>query len=110
MQLKPKKEDIRGKDILLIEDIVDQGFTLSKIQNHLSTQRLNSLKTCVLLTKRLYNPTPEVKEFRKSLTLDYVGFSVPDRWVAGYGIDSGHNFRQIPDIIVVKKEKYSSGK
>lgn len=105
IELKPV--DLRGKDVLLIEDIVDQGFTLWEIKkNLLEKENLNSLKVCALLNKVLKNPSAEVKEIKKNLTLDYLGFEIPDRWIAGYGIDAGGDFRDLPFIIAVRENYY----
>jgi hypoxanthine phosphoribosyltransferase len=105
IELKP--QNLEGKDVLLIEDIVDQGFTLFEIRQRLDEEEnLNSLKICALLNKILRNPTKEVREIKNKLTLDYLGFEIPDRWVAGYGIDAGEDFRHLPFIISVKEDYY----
>lgn len=104
IELEPK--DIKGKNVLLLEDIVDQGFTLFEIQKYLLNQKVSSLKTCVLLNKILMKPTEEVKKLRKKLVLDYVGFEIPDRWIAGYGIDAGEDFRHLPCVVIVKEKYY----
>lgn len=105
IELKPL--DLRGKDVLLIEDIVDQGFTLWEIKkNLLEKESLNSLKTCALFNKVLKNPSEEVREIKEKLVLDYLGFEIPDRWIAGYGIDAGGDFRHLPFIVAVKENYY----
>jgi hypoxanthine phosphoribosyltransferase len=105
IELKP--QDLEGKDVLLIEDIVDQGFTLFKIkQKLLEEENPKSLKICALLNKKLKNPTIEVGEIKNKLILDYLGFEIPDRWIAGYGIDAGEDFRHLPFIISVKENYY----
>jgi len=105
IELKPR--NLEGKDVLLIEDIVDQGFTLFEIkQKLLEEENLNSLKICALLNKTLKNPTKEVSEIKNKLILDYLGFEIPDRWIAGYGIDAGEDFRHLPFIISVKENYY----
>jgi hypoxanthine phosphoribosyltransferase len=105
IELKP--QDLEGKDVLLIEDIVDQGFTLFKIkQKLLEEESPKSLKICALLNKKLKNPTIEVSEIKNKLILDYLGFEIPDRWIAGYGIDAGEDFRHLPFIISVKENYY----
>lgn len=99
--------DVRGKDVILLEDIVDQGFTLLETKKYLLKKAgVCSIKSCVLLDKKLRNPTDEVKEIRKGLSLDYAGFEVPDRWVAGYGADAGEDFRHLPFIVIVKEDYY----
>jgi len=99
--------DIAKRDILIIEDIIDQGFTLSWLTEHLKREKkANSVKICTLLDKKLDNPTPSVKQIRENLHIDYSGFSIPDCWVAGYGIDTADNFRNMPFIITVNEEYY----
>ncbi len=98
--------DVRGKDVLLVEDIVDQGFTLARIIEMLKERKVNSLKVCVLLDKTLKKPSPEVRRIRRSLRFDYVGFKIPDRWVAGYGIDAAGDFRDLPFVITVNEKFY----
>jgi hypoxanthine phosphoribosyltransferase len=98
--------EVTGKHVLLVEDIVDQGFTLSKIIEMLRDKKVKSLKVCVLLDKKLKNPSPQVKGIRSRLSFDYVGFQIPDRWVAGYGIDAGGDFRDLPFVITVNEKYY----
>jgi hypoxanthine phosphoribosyltransferase len=105
IELKP--QNLEGKDALLIEDIVDQGYTLFEIKRKLlEEENLNSLKICALLHKILINPTKEVREIKDKLIFDYLGFEIPDRWIAGYGIDAGEDLRHLPFIISVKENYY----
>lgn len=107
VQLELAPRDIEGKDILLIEDITDQGFTLTWLLNYLKEERgVNSVRTCSLLNKILRDPSSEVEELRKNLIVDYIGFNIPDVWVAGYGVDAGHDFRNLPFIISVDESYY----
>lgn len=107
VKIERKPWNLKGKDVLIIEDIVDQGFTLwAIVQNLKENEHPNSLKVCALLSKVLKNPTKEVLELKAKLTLDYLGFEVPDRWVAGYGIDAGGDFRQLPFIVAVREVYY----
>lgn len=100
-------KDLEGKRVLLVEDIVDQGFTLYSVQNWLLKKaKAKEVKVCALLEKRLKNPSDKVKKLRANLKLDWVGFSIPDRWVAGYGIDAGEDFRFLPFVVVVREEYY----
>ncbi len=109
IELRPKT--LEGKDVLLIEDIVDQGFTLYEIkQELLEKENLKSLRICALLNKILKNPSTEVQEIKNRLDIEYVGFEIPDRWIAGYGIDAGDDFRHLPFIITVKESYYLSRK
>ncbi|MHA1775772.1 MAG: phosphoribosyltransferase [Promethearchaeota archaeon] len=99
--------DIEGEHVIIVEDIIDQGFTLSELQKFLiEEKKAASVKICTLLYKRLEQPTQEVKEIRTNLNIDYIGFTIPDVWVAGYGIDSGDDFRQLPFVIAVNEDYY----
>jgi len=89
------REDIRDRDVLLIEDIVDTGLTLKHIQDILLARKPASLKTCVFLDKR--------PRRRVDVTLDYVGFEIPDEYVVGYGLDYENRFRNLPYIAIFKK-------
>jgi len=89
------REDIRGKDVLLVEDIVDTGFTLKYIRDMLLAREPSSLKICVFLDKK--------ERRRVDIPLDYVGFEIPDRYVVGYGLDYDNKFRNLPYIAIFKK-------
>ncbi|MHA1512051.1 MAG: phosphoribosyltransferase family protein, partial [Promethearchaeota archaeon] len=87
--------DIEKRDIIIIEDIIDQGFTLNALMDYLvKKKKVNSVKICSLLLKKLDNPSQEVKQSRKNIEnhVDFIGFTVPDIWVAGYGIDASNDF------------------
>jgi len=102
---------LSGEEILIAEDIVDQGFTLSAVKEWLLEEAgVKDVKICALLEKRLGHPTPRVREIRKRLKLDWVGFTIPDRWVAGYGVDAGDDFRALPYLAIVREEYYLKGK
>lgn len=90
------REDIKGKDVLLIDDIVDTGITLNKIRERVFSRRPNSVKICVLLNKK--------ERRRIDVPLDYVGFEIPDEFVVGYGLDYESRFRNLPYISVFKKD------
>ncbi|MFH1856887.1 MAG: hypoxanthine phosphoribosyltransferase [Candidatus Omnitrophota bacterium] len=81
---------VKDKDVLIIEDIVDSGFTLSKIKEYLLAQKPASLKICTLLDK------PSRRKVK--VKLDYAGFEIPDKFVVGYGIDYANKYRQLPYI------------
>lgn len=84
------KEDIEGKDIIIIEDIVDTGRTLTYLKEHLKTKNPKSLKICTLLDK---------KERRVcEIEPEYVGFNIPDKFVLGYGLDVDESYRNLPYI------------
>lgn len=82
--------DISGKNIIIIDDIVDTGRTLFEIRNYLSKKNPNSIKTCCLLDKK------EKREF--DIGIDYCGFSCPDVFVVGYGMDASGMYRNLPYI------------
>lgn len=88
--------DIKGSDILLIDDILDTGNTLLKVSETIRQMKPNSLKTCVLLDK----------QSRRSVDIeaDFVGFDIPDDFVVGYGLDFAERYRQLPYIGVLKNE------
>ena len=92
--VKDLDEGIEGKDVLLIEDIVDSGNTLSFLQDMLRTKKPASLKLCTLLDK----PDRRVVE---GIKVDYVGFEIPDEFVVGYGLDYMQKYRNLPYIGVV---------
>lgn len=97
--------DPKGKNILLVDDVLDQGFTLAAVTKYfLNELGANSVKTGVFLKKELQNPSPEVLELRKSFQADYVGFTVPDRWVVGYGLDIAEEFRELPYVAIAREE------
>ena len=82
--------DISGKDVIVIEDIVDTGRTLSYLKQYLGSKNPKSIKICALLDK---------KERRVcELNADYVGFDIPDKFVVGYGLDVDEKYRNLPYI------------
>lgn len=90
------REEIAGKDVLLVDDIIDTGISLNYVRDRLLTLRPASLKTCVLLDK---------KERRiVSVPVDYVGFEIPNKFVVGYGLDFENHYRNLPYISVFKKK------
>lgn len=88
--LKDLDEDIRGKDVLIVEDIIDSGNTLSKVREILSLRQPKSLAICTLLDK------PERREV--DVPVEYVGFTIPDEFVVGYGIDYAQRYRHLPYV------------
>lgn len=90
--------NIEGENVLLVEDIVDSGRTLSHVLQMLQTREPKSLKVCVLLDK------PERREV--PIEADYVGFAVPDKYVFGYGIDIDEHYRHLPFIATADLAKY----
>ncbi len=87
---KDLEEDVSGKNIIIVEDIIDTGYTLEKVKDYLLLKKPASLKICTLLDK------PERREV--SVEVDYVGFSIPDVFVIGYGIDYAQKHRNLPYI------------
>ena len=84
-------EKVTGKNVLVVEDIIDTGRTLSYLMSYLSKQKPKSLKLCTLLDK------PEGREV-DDIKVDYVGFTIPDRFVIGYGLDLDQKYRNLPEI------------
>ncbi|MEE9911694.1 MAG: hypoxanthine phosphoribosyltransferase [Deltaproteobacteria bacterium] len=85
--------EIRGRDILIIEDIVDTGLTLAHIVDKLKLRHPKSIKVCAFLDKRKRRQVP--------FEADYVGFSMDDGFVVGYGLDFGEQYRFLPDVYVI---------
>jgi len=81
---------IKGRDVLIVEDIVDTGITLNYIKELLRLREPSSLKICALLDKPARH--------RTEIEIDYLGFTVPDKFVVGYGIDYDERFRNLPYI------------
>lgn len=98
-------DTLAGEDVVLVEDILDQGRTLAHVRDLLlGALRARSVRLCVLLDKRLDSPSPAVAARRQALPVDYVGFTIADRWVAGYGLDAAEEFRDLPFIAIVREE------
>jgi hypoxanthine phosphoribosyltransferase len=93
--LKDLTNPIRGKDVIICEDIVDTGLTLFRLMEILSSRGANSLKIATLLDK----PEPRIKT---ELVIDYRGFQIPNKFVVGYGLDAAGRYRNLPFIAVVK--------
>lgn len=94
--IKDLDEPIDGKDVLIVEDIIDSGRTLSYLKNILEGRNPNSIKICTLLDK----PDQRVID----VEVDYVGFTIPDSFVIGYGLDYHQLYRNLPYIAVNKGE------
>ena len=91
---KDLEENIAGKDVLVIEDIIDTGFTLKYLLRTLGSRNPKSLEVCALLNRRA----------RRIIEIDlkYIGFEIPDKFVVGYGLDYRQRYRNLPYIGVVK--------
>lgn len=83
-------EDIKGKNVIVVEDIIDSGYTLNFIKKHLSKKNPKSLKLCVLLDKK------ERREIE--VNVDYTGFEIENKFVVGYGLDYEQQYRNLPYI------------
>lgn len=100
--LKDLDSSLEGKDLLVVEDILDSGVTLSFLLKTLSARRPASIRLCTLLDK------PERR--RVDIHADYIGASVPDKFIVGYGLDYAEKYRNVPYIGVLKPEIYTTGK
>lgn len=97
--VKDLDKDILGKDVLVVEDIIDTGLTLSFLSQNLMTRGAKSLRICTLLDK----PARRKVE----LKADYTGFLIDDHFVVGYGLDFAEQYRNLPDIGILRPEVYS---
>jgi hypoxanthine phosphoribosyltransferase len=85
---------VKGRDVLIVEDIVDTGITTSFLLDYLKTKKPASLKFCTLTDKPSRRRVP--------VTIDYLGFTVPNEFIVGYGLDCDEKFRHLPDIYVIE--------
>ncbi len=97
--IKDLSDSIEGRDVIVVEDILDTGNTLHYLFQILQARHPASLKLCVLLDK----PSRRTKP----ISADYVGFTVPDEFVVGYGLDYNEHYRNLPYIGVLKREVYA---
>jgi hypoxanthine phosphoribosyltransferase len=88
------KTPIKGRDVLVIEDIVDTGITISFLLDYLRKKKPASLKLCALADKPSRHRVP--------VPIDYLGFTVPDKFAVGYGLDFDERFRYLPEICVIE--------
>lgn len=95
------KTDIKGRHVLILEDIFDTGTSLDFTVKHLLAKEPASLKICTLLDK------PERRRPGITLQADYVGFTIPNAFVVGYGLDYNEKYRNLPYIGILKPEVYS---
>jgi hypoxanthine phosphoribosyltransferase len=98
--LKDLEEDITDRHVLIVEDIIDTGLTLSYLMRSLQARKPASLEICALLSK------PSRR--RADLNVRYLGFEVPDEFVVGYGLDYAGAYRNLPDICVLKPEVFAA--
>jgi hypoxanthine phosphoribosyltransferase len=93
--LKDLSNPIRGKDVIVVEDIIDTGLTLSRLLEILGSRGANSIKLAAFLDK----PEPRIKTH---VSVDYTGFVIPNQFVVGYGLDAAGRYRNLPFIARVK--------
>jgi len=91
--------EIEGRDIIIIEDILDSGVTLTALREYIMEQKPSSLRICALLDKPARRQT--------QIDIDYVGFVCPDEFLVGYGLDYAERYRNLPLIASLKPEIYS---
>ncbi len=96
---KDLDDNIEGKNVLIVEDIIDTGLTLDYLVEVLYARKPASLRVCCLLDKPSRRKVPVV--------VDYVGFEVPEEFVVGYGLDYNELYRQLPSICALKPEIYT---
>ncbi|URZ03390.1 hypoxanthine phosphoribosyltransferase [Clostridium felsineum] len=96
--LKDLDSDVEGKDILIVEDIIDSGVTLKYLMGHMKGKKPNSIEIITLLNK------PERR--RVEIDVKYTGFIVPDYFLVGYGLDYAEKYRNLPYIGILKDEIY----
>ncbi len=97
--IKDLNEEIKGKHILIVEDIIDSGLTLSYLIDNLKSREPASVAICTLLDK------PDNR--KTDIDIVYTGFVVPDEFVVGYGLDYAEKYRNLPFIAVLKEEVYT---
>lgn len=95
---KDLEESIEGRHVLIVEDIIDTGLTLSYLLNNLHSRNPASLRICTLLNKEAHR--------KVEIGIDYVGFDVPNEFLVGYGLDFKQLYRNIPYVFIPKPEYY----
>jgi hypoxanthine phosphoribosyltransferase len=93
------KDEIHDRNVLLVEDIVDSGYTIASVLEFLMTRHPKSLRVCTMLNK------PERREVE--VPIDYCGFTIPNKFVFGYGLDMDEYYRNLPFIATVNLDRYS---
>jgi hypoxanthine phosphoribosyltransferase len=96
--IKDMENPVEGKHLLIVEDIIDSGLTLKYLKEILTTRHPASIKICTLLDKPARRTEP--------VDVDYVGFSVPDEFIVGYGIDYAEHYRNLGYVGVLKRSAY----
>jgi hypoxanthine phosphoribosyltransferase len=98
---KELRLDVRGRDVLLVDDILDTGKTLSRVTKKLRLLKPRRIRTCVLLDKKARRV--------EKVEADYVGFEIPDAFVVGYGLDYAERYRNLPFVGVLHPRIYKEG-
>lgn len=96
---KELRLDVKGRDVLLVDDILDTGRTLKRVSETVRALKPRTLKACVFLNK-------EARRIEK-VTADYIGFDIPDYFVVGYGLDFAERYRNLPFVGVLREEIYA---
>jgi hypoxanthine phosphoribosyltransferase len=94
--VKDVETPIKGRHVLVVEDIIDRGLTVRFLLDYLSFRKPSSLKLCALFDKPLRR--------KVEVPIDYVGFTVPDAFVVGYGLDLDEKFRYLPDLCILEEQ------
>ncbi len=89
------RASVKGRDVLVVEDIVDTGLTVAFLMEYLRKRKPASLRLCALADKSSRRRVP--------VTIDYLGFTVPDKFLVGYGLDWDEKFRYLPDICILEE-------
>jgi len=97
--IKDLDSSVENKDILIVEDIIDTGYTLAYLTDNIKKRGANSVKVCTLLDK------PERRKV--DVPVDYLGFEIPDEFVVGYGLDYAEIGRNLPYVAALKEEVYN---
>ncbi len=97
--LSEQLRDVKGRHVVLVDDILDSGQTLATVKPLVAKLGAASVKTCVLLKKQLAT--------KAAIDADYVGFEIPDEFVVGYGLDFNSVYRNLPDIVVLKPHVFA---
>ena len=97
--IKDLENSIDGRDLIIVEDILDSGVTLNYLMKVLTARGANSIRLCTLLSK------PDRR--RVDVPVDYLGFEIPDEFVVGYGLDFAERYRNLPYIGILKPSVYS---
>ena len=96
--MKDLDEEVAGRHILVVEDIIDTGLTLNYLLDNLRSRKPASIRLATLLNKQ--------ERRRKDVHVDYIGFNIPDHFVVGYGLDYAEQYRNLPFIGILKPEAY----